>query len=130
MIALDPRAAARAAVAANPTRPATALVLDTADVRLVVFRLAAGQQVPPHTSASSVMLTVLEGSGILSGADDERECAAGDVVSYAPGELHGMRATTDELLLLATIAPRPGERRPPARATEASAESGAAAADR
>ena len=108
MIALDPRAAARGAVSANPARPATALLLDTADVRLVVFRLAPGQQVPPHTSSSTVMLTVLEGSGVLSGADSERECTAGDVVSYAPEELHAMRATTDELLLLAAITPRPG----------------------
>jgi quercetin dioxygenase-like cupin family protein len=113
MTALDPHAAARAAVAANPTRPATAVLLDSADVRLVVFRLAAGQAVPPHRSPSTVMLSVLEGSGTLSGGDGERRCAAGDVVAYAPDELHGMRATEGELLLLATISPRPGER--PAR---------------
>jgi quercetin dioxygenase-like cupin family protein len=110
MTHLDPRAAARAAASANPTRPATAVIHDTDDARLVVFRLAAGQEVAPHTSASSVLLTVLEGSGTLSGADAERVCRAGDVVAYAPGELHGMRATDGELLLLATIAPRPGTR--------------------
>jgi hypothetical protein len=33
------------------------------------------------------------------------------MVAYAPGELHGMRATEGaELLLMATITPRPGER--------------------
>jgi hypothetical protein len=32
------------------------------------------------------------------------------MVVYAPGELHGMRATHGPLTLLATIAPRPGER--------------------
>jgi len=32
------------------------------------------------------------------------------VIAYAPGEAHGMRADTEELLLLATIAPRPGSR--------------------
>ena len=114
MTALDPRAAARAAVAASPTRPATAVLHDTPDARLVVFRLGPGQAVPPHRNASTVMLSVLEGKGVLSGerdgAPDERACAAGDVVVYAPNEQHGMRAGDGELLLLATITPRPGGR--------------------
>lgn len=109
MIPIDPRGAARAAVSSRPDRPATAVLLDTPDVRLVVFRMAEGQAVPPHTNPSTVMLTVLEGTGMLSGADGERRCSAGDIVAYAPGETHGMRATSGELLLLATITPRPGE---------------------
>ena len=111
MIALDPRAAAHAAHAA-PGRPATAVLHDAPDARLVVFRLAPGQAVPPHRSASTVTLAVLEGAGVLSGGDGERACATGDVVVYAPDETHGMRATDRELLLLATITPRPGERTP------------------
>jgi quercetin dioxygenase-like cupin family protein len=110
MIALDPRAAARAAHAASPVRPATAIVHDGNDARLVVFRLAPGQEVPVHRSASTVLLTVLEGEGTLAGADGERPCTTGDVVVYAPDEPHGMRATHGELLLLATITPRPGAR--------------------
>jgi quercetin dioxygenase-like cupin family protein len=110
VIALDPLATARGARAAAPGRPATAVLHDAPDARLVVFRLAPGQAVPPHTSASTVLLTVLEGAGVLSGGDGERACAAGGVVAYAPGELHGMRAGDGELLLLATITPRPGAR--------------------
>ena len=107
---LDPLAAARAAVASNPSRPATALVHDSPDARLVVFRIAPGQEVPRHTSLSTVILTVLAGRGTLSGADGERECGPGEMVTYEPEEPHAMRATTEELLLLATITPRPGER--------------------
>jgi len=115
MIALDPRGAARAAVAANPTRPATAILHDSPDVRLVVFRLAPGQAVPPHRNASTVQLEVLDGSGVLSGESGsspiERACRPGDLVVYEPNELHGMRAAGDQqLLLLATITPRPGTR--------------------
>lgn len=110
MMALDPRTAARNAVSARPDRPATAVLLDTPAMRLVVFRISPGQAVAPHRSASSVTLTVLEGSGVLSGEDGEHACAAGDLVAYAPNELHGMRATTQELLLLACITPRPGVR--------------------
>ncbi len=106
--------AARGAVAADANRPATALVLDSPDARLVVFRLAAGQEVPPHRSSSTVLLSVLSGSGTLSGESAEgpvdRPCTQGDVVAYEPNELHGMRATDGELLLLATITPRPGQR--------------------
>ena len=114
MKALDPRAAARVAVAPNASRPATAVVHDTDDLRLVVFRLAAGQTVPPHRSVSSVMLTVLEGDGVLSGEENgnpvDVACKPGDVVTYAPNELHGMRSDHGELLLLAAITPRPGSR--------------------
>ena len=107
---LSPIDAARSAIATNPERPATAVIHDTDDLRLVVFRLAPGQSVPPHRSVSSVMLTVLEGDGTLSGDGEEKQCTAGDVVTYDPNELHGMRAGATDFLLLATITPRPGSR--------------------
>jgi len=106
----DPRVAARDAVAVRPDRPATALIHDTPDARLVVFRIAPGQAVPPHTSASTVVLHVLEGSGIVTGADGERRVEAGMVVAYEPREPHGMCAGGEELTLLAVIAPRPASR--------------------
>jgi quercetin dioxygenase-like cupin family protein len=114
MNALIPREAARNAVVAHTGRPATATVIDTPDVRAIVFRLSPGQAVPPHRNASTVLLTVLEGEGTLSGEENgvpvDRTCTAGDMIVYAPNELHAMRADTTELLLLATITPRPGER--------------------
>jgi quercetin dioxygenase-like cupin family protein len=57
----DPLTAARQAVANRPDRPATAIVHDSPDVRLIVFRLAPGQSVAPHRSTSSVQLAVLDG---------------------------------------------------------------------
>jgi len=114
VIRLDPLRAAREAAAPNPTRPATAIVHDAPDARLVVFRIAPGQQVAPHRNTSSVHLAVLAGSGVLAGerggAPEDVACTAGDVVLYAPNELHAMRAESEELLLLATITPRPGAR--------------------
>ncbi|HYD52883.1 MAG TPA: cupin domain-containing protein [Gemmatimonadaceae bacterium] len=111
---LDPLRAAREAVAPNGTRPATAILHDSADARLVVFRLAPGQSVPPHRSASAVQLTVLEGTGLVAaevdGAAVEQPVAVGAMVAYEPNELHWMRAVDQELLLLATITPRPGVR--------------------
>jgi quercetin dioxygenase-like cupin family protein len=115
MNVLQPRDAALAAHAVSLTRPASAVIADTPDARLVVFRLQPGQAVPTHRNASTVLLTVLEGSGVLTGEENgeacEGECGPGTVVLYAPNEPHGMRATDTELLLLATITPRPGDRR-------------------
>jgi quercetin dioxygenase-like cupin family protein len=107
---LDTRAAAREARAAQPNRPATALLHDVLAARLVIFRIAPGQAVPPHTSTSMVILTVLEGTGTVVGGTEERAVSVGDVIIYEPNELHGMRAADDTLVLLATITPRPGAR--------------------
>ena len=110
MIVLDPKSAARAATGVAATRPATALLFDSPDLRLIVFRLKPGMAVPVHTSESSVMLTVLEGEGIIRSDLEERVCRVGDVVCFAPREPHGMSATNEEFHLAAVITPRPGER--------------------
>jgi quercetin dioxygenase-like cupin family protein len=123
MKAVDVRRAAAEAVPANASRPATAVVQDSPDARLVVFRLAPGQTVPPHRSVSTVMLTVISGQGFASGGDEERAVTTGDIVIYEPNELHGMRAESEELVLLATITPRPGARSGTASAA-ASTETG------
>jgi quercetin dioxygenase-like cupin family protein len=110
---LAPRASARDAVSPNPARPATAILHDSPDLRVVVFRIGPGQEVVPHRSLSTVMLNVLSGTGVLTGEIGpvtETACAAGDAVTYAPSELHGMRAVDEELVVLATITPRPGSR--------------------
>jgi quercetin dioxygenase-like cupin family protein len=106
----DPAALARSALSAHPDRPATALVHDSPGARLVVFRIAPGQTVAVHTSSSTVVLHVLSGSGLVSGAQGERAVEAGSLVAYDPDEPHGMRATSEELVLLAAITPRPARR--------------------
>ena len=100
------------AVSPNPDRASTVLLHDSADARVVVFRIDAGQSVPPHTSDSTVILTVVGGSGFVSGpvagVVTEQLVGAGTIATYLPGELHGMRAENDNLVIVATIAPRPG----------------------
>lgn len=103
----DTPAVAAGAVSARPDRPATALVHDATDVRLVLFRIEPGQQVAPHTSPSTVVLTVLSGAGLVTGGDREQPARAGMVVAYAPNERHGMRAVDERMVVLAAIAPRP-----------------------
>ena len=103
-------ALAARAVSANPTRPATLLAHDSTDARVVIFRIERGQAVPPHTSPSTVLLSILSGTGIVSGAEGEQAVKAGDLVSYAPSESHGMRAPDEQLVIAALIAPRPAAR--------------------
>lgn len=103
-------ALAPGAVSATPSRPATMVVHDSEDARVVLFRIEPGQAVPPHTSPSTVLLTVISGRGVVSGAEGERDVHAGDLIAYAPGEPHGMRAPDERLVLAAVIAPRPGTR--------------------
>lgn len=104
----------RSAPALNSSRPATTVLVNTPDVRVLVFRFLPGQTVPLHRNSSSVLLTVLQGSGFVSGesdgATDERPCSTGDLIAYEPDEGHSMRAGAEEMVLLATITPRPGER--------------------
>ena len=102
--------AAREAVSGQPNRPATALLHDSPDARVVVFRIEPGQEVAPHTSTSTVLLSVIAGDGVVSGASGECPVVPGDLVSYDIGELHGMRAGSGTLVLVAVIAPRPGAR--------------------
>ena len=102
--------AAIAAVSANPAKAATATVHDSADARVVLFRIDAGKAVPVHTSTSSVLLLVVSGSGTVTGAEGDRDVRTGDMIAYAPSEPHGMRATTERLVIAAVIAPRPGSR--------------------
>jgi quercetin dioxygenase-like cupin family protein len=106
----DTPALATAAVAAQAGRPATSIVHDSADARVVLFRLEPDQKVAVHTSPSTVLLMVIAGSGMVSDANGEHPVKMGDLVAYEEREPHGMRAESEQLVIAAVIAPRPGTR--------------------
>ena len=106
----DAAALAAAAASSGHDRPATSLVHDSADARVVLFRIEPGQEVPAHVSRSTVLLLIIAGSGVVSGGETERTVHAGDIVAYDPHEQHGMRAASDELVIAAVIAPRAAAR--------------------
>ena len=108
MKSYDPREAAMKAVEPPTPRAATALMHDAPGARLVVFRIEPGHQVAPHTSPSTVILSIVSGSGVVLGCDGERRVSAGELVVYEPHELHGMRALDEQLVITAMITPRPG----------------------
>lgn len=87
-------------------RPVSKLLYDSDAMRVVVFGLLAGQEIPPHTAPSRVLMQVVQGKGAFITGTGEREGRAGAFVVTEPGEPHGYRAA-DKSVLLAVIAPRP-----------------------
>jgi quercetin dioxygenase-like cupin family protein len=75
-------------------------------MRVVVFGLQAGQEIPPHTAPSRVALHIVEGKGAFVTGSGERTARTGTFVVTEPDEPHGFKAE-EKTVLLAVIAPRP-----------------------
>ncbi|NPA31994.1 MAG: cupin domain-containing protein [Aquificae bacterium] len=92
-------------------KPVSEVVYEDENAKVVRFYLKAGQEIKPHSSPSSVYITVLKGrlNFFLGKENEEREVGAGDTVFYEPGELHGFRALEDSVVE-AVITPKPAQR--------------------
>lgn len=87
-------------------RPVTRLLYDAPEMRVVVFGLEAGQEIPPHTAPSRVLLHLLQGRGVFLTGKGEEPAYPGAFVVTEPNELHGLKAV-ERTVMLAVIAPRP-----------------------
>jgi quercetin dioxygenase-like cupin family protein len=87
-------------------RPVSRLLYDSDAMRVVVFGLLPGQEVPPHTAPSRVALYIVQGKGIFITGQGEQPAQAGDFVVTEPDEPHGLKAEV-KTVMLAVIAPRP-----------------------
>ena len=87
-------------------RPVSKLLYDSDAMRVVVFGLSAGQEIPPHTAPSRVVLHVVQGKGAFLTGSGEQPAENGAFVVTEPEEPHGFKAT-EKTVLLAVIAPRP-----------------------
>ncbi len=91
-------------------RPASALLHDEDNVRVVAFSLLPRQVVPAHSSHSSVLVHVLRGSGRFLGAAGTAGALAlepGQSAVYEAEERHSIEAGEAGLEFLAVIAPAP-----------------------
>ena len=84
-------ALAAGAVANNAARPATALAHDSADARVVLFRIEPCQEVAKHTSPSTVVLMIvwliiciLAKTGDIANTARLVGLAVGVISGYAP----------------------------------------------
>lgn len=75
--------------------------------RVVLFNLAAGQEVEPHTADACVLMHVVDGSGFIRKGAEEIGVSKDDLVFFNPNEVHGMRAAESALSVMATIIPKP-----------------------
>lgn len=98
---------AAAAPDARPDRPATAILHDEPNVRVIAFHLLAGQRVPPHDSTSTVVVQVIAGTGTFTGDGARVVLGPGESAVYAPGETHGIEAGEGPLHFVALVTPRP-----------------------
>jgi quercetin dioxygenase-like cupin family protein len=103
MIPLD-----TAAPPSRPDRPATRVLHDEPNLRVIAFHLLPGQIVPPHRSTSTVLVQVVTGRGRFIGEDAEATLGTGESAVYRPGETHSIAALDEPLVFHAVIAPRPG----------------------
>ena len=90
----------------SPDRPVSKLLYDSEAMRVVVFGLLPGQEIPPHTAPSRVVLHVVQGKGVFLTGSGEQPAHAGAFVITEPNEPHGLKAA-EKTVLLAVIAPRP-----------------------
>ncbi len=90
----------------SPERPVSKLLYDSDAMRVVVFGLLPGQEIPPHTAPSRVVLHMVQGKGVFLTGSGEWPAHAGGFVITEPNEPHGLKAN-EKSVLLAVIAPRP-----------------------
>jgi quercetin dioxygenase-like cupin family protein len=90
----------------DPERVRVKLLHDSEALRLVLFCLQPGQAIPAHSATSTVVMHLVRGRGRFTVGETEHPATAGTVVVCPPNEAHGM-AADEEMVVLATIAPRP-----------------------
>jgi quercetin dioxygenase-like cupin family protein len=91
----------------RPERPATAVVHNEPNLRVIAFHLLPGQRVPPHHSAGTVLVRVVSGRGVFRGDDGDAVLGPGDRAVYRPGETHAIEAADEALHFEAILAPGP-----------------------
>jgi quercetin dioxygenase-like cupin family protein len=87
-------------VAFDAAKFKNALVLNNGSAKAMVFALKAGQAVPPHSTPTDALLTVLEGSGTVTIAATSHVVQRGGYVVMPMGSEHHIKATTDMKFLL------------------------------
>ncbi len=91
-------------------KPLSEVVYQDENAKVVRFYLRKGQEIKPHSSPSSVFITVLRGSLSFLSRDKEERLSSGDTIFYEPNELHGFKALEDSVVE-AVITPRPDRAR-------------------
>jgi quercetin dioxygenase-like cupin family protein len=79
-------------------------LLKTANVRVVLFGFAEGQELSEHSSVHRALIQILSGECEFSLAGEPHRMTAGDFLHMPPGLPHGVKATKQFSMLL-TLTP-------------------------
>ncbi len=87
----------------DPASPVRVPIARQGRLQLVLFCLDAGQEIPQHTAAATVVMQAFSGEGVLVSGDEAVEAKAGDLVLVPPEVPHAMKAPKGRFTVLATI---------------------------
>lgn len=82
------------------------ILFDSDKVRVVLFCLEKGQELPLHTVKPQVVMLVISGKGLFIVGDKMYEVKPDSVAICESLEAHGMKAD-EQMVVLASIVPRP-----------------------
>jgi quercetin dioxygenase-like cupin family protein len=83
-------------------------LLQTPELRVVVFTLAEGQELTVHTSARRAVIQVIDGAGEFFFDGRWERLAAGVVLHLPPRHPHAVRAAAGAFSMLLTLSAEPG----------------------
>lgn len=78
-------------------------VLQSPELRVVLFAFADGQELTAHTSKRRALVQILEGECDFFFAGQWRRLVAGDLLHMPPGHEHAVRAAAGPFSMLLTL---------------------------
>lgn len=91
----------------SPSGIVSRTLLQTPELRVVLFAFDAGQELTPHTSRRRALAQVLRGACDFFHSDAWHRLEAGALLHLPPGHLHAVRAGAGPFTLLLTLAAEP-----------------------
>jgi len=85
------------------------VLFSTPECRAVVIDLADGDELGDHSVHERAVVEVVAGELLVNAGGEESSCAAGTLITFAPGERHSVKATGGSARLLLMLAPWPGQ---------------------
>jgi len=82
------------------------VLFSSPECRLIALDLGAGEELPEHHVRERAVVQVISGRVAIDASGQTVECDAGTLVTFDPGERHGLHGL-DEARLLLTLAPWP-----------------------
>ena len=84
----------------GPSGRRSEILLKTSSLRVVLVTMRAGAELHEHSAPGTITVQPIRGRFAFTAGDDEREIAAGSLISVEGGVRHAVRALEDGAFLL------------------------------